>query len=82
MVSLIWFCEEGNEMCLVYDYMKHETIREHLYKTEKTSLMEEKNQRFALELVSHVFNLLQYPKLSNYEEYIRLGFYMDDELID
>ena len=44
--------------------------------------MEEKNWRFALELVNRVFNLLQYPKLSDYEEYIRLGFYMNDELID
>ena len=33
---------------------------------------------FCLDLV---FNLLQYPKLSDYE-YIRIGFYMDHELID
>ncbi|KAG7543834.1 Serine-threonine/tyrosine-protein kinase catalytic domain [Arabidopsis thaliana x Arabidopsis arenosa] len=37
LVSLIGYCDDDNEMVLVYEYMPHGTLKDHLFKRDKAS---------------------------------------------
>ena len=68
MVSLIWFCEEGNEMCLVYDYMERDIIREHLYKIKSNLLWKKKigDLHWSWSIVCLIYsNILNYQIMKN-----------------